>query len=166
MNEENKSEIDFDVRIISLEPMRVASIRVISKNPEQDAWEKIQTWADKHGLLDNLERHPVFGFNNPDPSHEREEYGYEFWIKIDSEFQVEKEIKDKNFKGGLYAVTTTPLIIDSEMPIIPAWKKLAEWVKNSDKYEYDTHQWLEKALNPKASPEELVLDLHCPIKEL
>lgn len=165
MNEETKKTTDLDVRIITLEPMRVASVRAIGKSPENDAWAKMQSWADEKGLLDNLEKHPVFGFNNPDPSPDKEEYGYEFWIKIDSEIQPEGDINVKDFKGGLYAVTTTRLIIDPESNIIPAWKKLATWVKKSSKYDFGAHQWLEKALNPRASPENLVLDLYCPIKE-
>lgn len=168
MNEkttEQKVKTDLDVLIITLEPMRVASVQAISKSPEGEAWGKMQAWAEEHGLLDNIEKHPVFGFNNPDPSPDKEEYGYEFWIKIGSEIQSEGDIKVKEFKGGLYAVTTTRLIVDPETNIIPAWKKLAEWVKKSSEYEFGAHQWLEKALNPRAPPEELVLDLYCPIKE-
>lgn len=157
---------DFDVRIITLEPMRVASVRAIGKTPENDAWAKMQSWAEERGLLDNIEKHPVFGFNNPDPSPDKEEYGYEFWIKIGPEIQSEGEIEVKEFKGGMYAVTTTRLIVDPETNIIPAWKKLAEWVKKADKYDYGVHICLEKAINPRASPEDLVLDLYCPIKEI
>lgn len=165
MNEDTV-KIDLDVRILTLEPMRIASVRVLSKTPENDAWEKMQTWAGKHGLLDSIEKHPVFGFNNPEPSPDKEEYGYEFWIKVGSEIQPEGDIKIKEFKGGLYAVTTTRLIVDPELNIIPAWKKLAEWVKKSPKYDYGSHQWLEKLLNPSAVPEDLVLDLYCPVKEV
>ncbi|MFX0015048.1 MAG: GyrI-like domain-containing protein [Promethearchaeota archaeon] len=165
MNEEPKIGMDLDVRILTLEPMRVARVQVISKSPEQDAWTKMQAWAAKYRLLDNIQEYPVFGFNNPDPSPDKEEYGYEFWIKIPAEIQPEGEIKERNFKGGLYAVTTTRIIID-ESNIIPAWKKLAEWVKKSNRYDFGSHQWLEKIINPKAPPEDLILDLHCPIKEV
>ena len=37
---------DLDVRIEELEPMHVASFRVVSENPEQDAWKKLTLWAD------------------------------------------------------------------------------------------------------------------------
>lgn len=166
MNEEPKIQIDLDVRITTLEPMRVASIHEISKSPEDDAWNKMRSWAEKHGFLDDLKKHPVFGFNNPDPSPDKEEYGYEFWLKIDTNFQPEEDIKVKEFKGGLYAVTTTRLITDPEADIIPAWPKLIEWVKKSSKYDFGTHQFLEKAIDPNVPPEELVLDLYCPIKEV
>lgn len=162
MKEEIKLELD--VRIVSLEPMRVASVRAISKSPEVEAWTQMKTWSEKQGLLDNPEEHPVFGFNNPDPSPNKENYGYEFWIKIDPEIQPEGDIEVKEFTGGLYAVTTTRLIVNSDN-IIPSWKKLAEWVNKSSKYDFGTHQYLEKHINPRASPEDLILDLYCPIKE-
>ncbi|MFW9905093.1 MAG: effector binding domain-containing protein [Candidatus Thorarchaeota archaeon] len=163
---EETIKMDLDVRIVTLEPMRVASVHVISKNPENDAWAKIQIWADRYVLLDDTKKHPVFGFNNPDPSPGKEEYGYEFWIKIPPEIQPEGEIKEKNFRGGLYASTTTRLFADPGSNIIPAWKKLAKWVKNSNKYDFGSHRWLERIINPTSPPEDLVLDLLCPIKEV
>ncbi|MFX0122580.1 MAG: effector binding domain-containing protein [Candidatus Hodarchaeota archaeon] len=165
MNEES-IKMDLDVRITTLDPMRVASVHVISKNPENDAWTKMQAWANKYELLDDIKEHPVFGFNNPDPSPGKEEYGYEFWIKISPEIQPEGEIKEKTFKGGLYAFTTTRLFADAGSNIIPAWKKLAKWVKNSSKYDFGSHQSLERIINPNSPPEDLILDLLCPIKEV
>jgi Methyltransferase domain len=34
------------------------------------------------GLLKDPEQHPVFGFNNPNPSPDRKQYGYEFWMRV------------------------------------------------------------------------------------
>jgi hypothetical protein len=48
--------------------MRVASVCSISAHPEITAWNKMQAWAEPLGLLDDIESHPVFGFNNPSPS--------------------------------------------------------------------------------------------------
>jgi DNA gyrase inhibitor GyrI/DNA-binding transcriptional ArsR family regulator len=161
----SKIKTDLDVRIITLDPMRIASVRATGKDigaPESKAWNIMSTWAEEEGLLDNLEKHPVYGFNNPDPSPDREEYGYEFWIKIGSDIQPKKDIEVKDFSGGVYAVTTTRRMVEDD--VTPAWKKLAEWVKTS-KYEFGNHQLLEKPLNPRAKPEDLILDLYCPIKE-
>jgi len=71
-----------DVRIEELEPMRVASVRAVSESPEHDAWEKLESWADAKGYLGNVEEHPIFGFNNPNPSPDRKDYGYEFWLRV------------------------------------------------------------------------------------
>ncbi|MFX1534906.1 MAG: effector binding domain-containing protein [Promethearchaeota archaeon] len=168
MSEEQK--IDLEVRIVRLEPMRVASVRVISETPENDAWEKMRAWAEPRGLLDDLEQHPVFGFNNPDPSPERKEYGYEFWIRIGSDLESDGEVEIKQFEGGLYAVTTCNLYEDMQSEFfqtegwMPSWKNLVQWVKSS-KYEFGKHQHLEKAHDPNAAEKDFILDLYCPIKE-
>jgi len=73
---------ELKVRIEELEPMRVASVKVVSESPENDAWEKLRSWADARGYLGNVAEHPVFGFNNPNPSPDRKEYGYEFWLRV------------------------------------------------------------------------------------
>ncbi len=161
---------EFKVRIEKLEPMHIASVRVISKTPEQDAWKKMRAWAEPRGLLENSEKHPVFGFNNPDPSPDRQEYGYEFWIGVEPGTQTEGEVETKEFQGGLYAVTTCNLKeeIQSEFfqkeGYLESWKKIVDWVKSSE-YNFGKHQCLEKAHDPGASEEELVLDLYCPIEK-
>jgi DNA gyrase inhibitor GyrI/DNA-binding HxlR family transcriptional regulator len=161
---------ELKVRIVRLEPMHVASVRAISQTPEHDAWEKMRAWAESTGLLEDLDKHPVFGFNNPPPSPDRNEYGYEFWIRVEPETKPEGEVKIKGFKGGLYAVTTCNLKEELESEFfekegyLESWKKLVEWVKNS-KYRYGKHQGLEKTHDPTASEEELILDLYCPIEE-
>ncbi len=159
-----------EVKIVKLEPMRVASVRVISTTPEHDAWEKMRSWAEPRGLLENIERHPVFGFNSPNPSPGRKEYGYEFWIRVDPDTPPEGDVEIKRFEGGLYAVTTCKLKeeIDSEFfrkeGYLESWKNITDWVKSS-KYKFGKHQCLEKAHEPGASEEELILDLYCPIEE-
>jgi DNA gyrase inhibitor GyrI len=159
-----------EVRIVLLEPMRVASVKALGKTPERDAWEKIRAWAGPKGLLEDVEKHPVFGFNNPNPSPGQEEYGYEFWIRVDSDAEPEGEIEIKDFEGGLYAVATCRLKEDMESELskeigfLGTWKKLGEWVQAS-RYDMGRHQWLEKAQNPGAPEDELILDLYCPIQE-
>lgn len=161
---------EFKVQVVRLEPMRVASARVISETPEKDAWETMRAWAEPQGLLEDLTEHPVFGFNNPNPSAGRKEYGYEFWIRVGSDAEPEGDIQMKEFEGGLYAVTTCRLKDELESDFfqkegyLESWKKLVDWVKAS-KYTYGTHQCLEKAHDPGASEEALVLDLYCPIEE-
>ena len=78
---------------------------------------------------------------------------------------MDADISTLEYSGGLYAVTNTRLF-PVEDDIIPAWKKLAEWVKNSKEYDFDHRPMLEKHLNPKATLENLILELYCPIKEI
>lgn len=161
---------EFKVKIVKLEPMRVASVQAISKTPEHDAWEKMRAWAEPKGLLEDIEKHPVYGFNNPNPSPGKGEYGYEFWIRVGPEMKPDGETEIKEFEGGLYAVTTCNLKeeIESEFfqkeNYLESWKKIVDWVKSS-KYKFGKHQCLEKAHDPGASEEELILDIYCSIEE-
>jgi len=164
MTEEAETMADLGVSIVTLEPMRVASVRAISETPERDAWKKARAWALPRGLLDDVEEHPVFGFNNPDPSPDRKEYGYEFWIRIGPEIEPEGEIEAKEFAGGLYAVTTCEVRGDPWETIPAAWKRLLDWCRSS-RYRMGNHQWLEKVRDPRASEGDLVLDLYLPIEE-
>ena len=165
---------DLFVQVIELEPMRVASVRAFSESPENDAWEKLRAWAEPQGLLDDLNKHPVFGFNNPNPSPGQKEYGYEFWIRMGAHFQGDNEIEAKDYDGGLFAVTTCKPWdeIHSDFakehgPFLESWKKLIDWVILSEKYETDeSRQCLEKAHDPNAPFKDLVLDLYQPVKEV
>jgi len=160
----------FEVKIVKLEPMRVASARAISTTPEHDAWEKMRSWAEPRGLLEDIDKHPVFGFNSPDPSPGRKEYGYEFWIRVEPDTQPTGDVEIKKSKGGLYAVTTCKLKEELESEFfkkegyLESWKNIVDWVKSS-KYKMGKHQCLEKAHEPGPSDEELILDLYCPIEE-
>ena len=161
---------ELEVKIVRLEPMRVASARAVSETPEHDAWEKMRAWAEPKGLLEDIEKHPVFGFNNPDPSPARKEYGYEFWINVGSDIEPSGAVELKEFQGGLYAVTTCNLKeeIESEFfqkeGYLESWKKIVDWVKASE-YSFGKHQCLEKAHDPGATEQELVLDLYCSIEK-
>ncbi len=158
-----------EVRIVKLEPMCIASVRTISMTPEHDAWEKMRSWAEPRGLLEDIDRHPVFGFNNPDPSPSQKEYGYEFWIRVEPDTKPSRDVEIKKFHGGLYAVTTCKLKEELESKFfkkegyLESWKNLIAWVKSS-KYKFGKNQCLEKAHEPGASEEELILDLYCPIE--
>jgi len=158
------------VEIVNLEPMIVASVHATSTTPESDAWKKMRAWAEPRGLLEDIDKHPVFGFNSPDPSPGKKEYGYEFWIRVEPDTKPSGEVEIKKFKGGLYAVTTCKLKEELESEFfkkngyLKSWKDIVDWVKSS-KYRYGKHQCLEKAHEPGASEEELILDLYCPIEE-
>lgn len=161
---------DFEARIEVLEPIMIASVHAFGESPEQKAWEKMEAWAGPIGLLDDIGRHPVFGFNNPDPSLDSDEYGYEFWLVVDSEVESKPGIELKRFEGGLYAVTTCNLSdeVNSEFFLsegyLESWKKLYDWVEESS-FKQGGHQALEKPLDPRVAESELVLDLYFPIEK-
>ncbi len=150
--------MELDVRIVELEPMRVASFRAISGTPEHDAAKLLTDWAQGKGYLNDLEKHPVFGFNNPNPSKGKREYGYEFWIKVDDDYS-EEGLTLKDVGGGRYAVTTCYQLSQ----IGELWMRLFNWVKENG-YECREAECLEKTHDFSASDDELVLDLYEPIK--
>jgi DNA gyrase inhibitor GyrI len=160
--EEKMREIE--VRIVRLEPMRVAAARAISESPERDAWQTLCAWAEPRGLLNDVENNPVFGFNNPNPSPNRPTYGYEFWVRVDPDQEPEGEIVLKDFEGGRYAVTTCRLQGDPSGTLPEVWRKLWEWVEASNYRWRKTHE-LEKPRDPLVPPQDLVLDLLLPIEE-
>jgi DNA gyrase inhibitor GyrI/DNA-binding HxlR family transcriptional regulator len=158
---------DIQVEIVQLEPMTVARVQAISKSPEDDAWKKMYSFAEPRGLLKDQKKNPIFGFNNPNPSAGKEEYGYEFWIRIDPDMKLEEGVEKKEFKGGLYAVTRCNLtkeMTSSTGEELQSWVKLTEWLKSSG-YKKGKHQWLEKSINPNKPDEDILLDLCLPIEK-
>jgi DNA gyrase inhibitor GyrI len=153
------------VHIVKLEPMRVASVRVVSETPEVDAWGKLRNWAEPLGILQDDENHPIFGFNNPNPQPDSKEYGYELWIKVGPEVESGGDVEVKDYPGGLFAVTTCKLTGDpSGRNILETWRALLEWVKTSQ-YKWRQVHELEKVHDPMASEIDIILDLYLPIEE-
>ena len=151
---------ELEVRIIKLEPMRVASAYGFGEQPEYEAWEKILTWANSLGITD-FEGYRFFGFNNPNPSPGNPNYGYEQWMTVDADAQPGEGIEIKEFPGGLYAVTRC----EGLQHITDIWKQLAVWREES-KYKEAHHQWLEECFTPQAEKlEDYVFDLYAPIAE-
>lgn len=149
-----------NVKFERLLPMRVVSFHAISESPEKDAWMKLREWAEPKGLLIDFDEHPIFGFNNPNPKPGEKNYGYEFWIKVDSSFKSDKSIIVKDIPEYLYAVSTCFNLEN----IGRDWKNLVEWAKKKEyKIKYDVN-CLEKH-NPDSTIDNLILDLYLPIEE-
>jgi DNA gyrase inhibitor GyrI len=156
---------DLAVRIVKLEPLRVASFHGFGPSPEALAAAKLAAWAGPRGLLTDLTRPRIFGFNNPNPSAGSPNYGYEFWLVVGPEFvasedEAESDMRIRDFPGGLYAVTRCQGVEN----IGATWGRLAQWLTES-RYGHAGHQWLEEHLNPSfpVPGDELLLDLYAPI---
>jgi DNA gyrase inhibitor GyrI len=155
---------ELDVRIVKLDPMRVASFLGFGPSPEDEAFKQLTPWAKDKGLLENVEKHRIFGFNNPNPSPGSPNYGYEVWIVIDPDMEVGKDVKSLEFGGGLYAVAQC-IVPKGDFEVIGiTWKKLVAWREDS-KYKCSSHQWLEESIPTDLPDTEFVLDLYLPIAE-
>lgn len=148
-----------DVRIVELEPMRVASVLAYDKEPEMKAWGKLLGWAQTHHHMDKP--HRAFGFNNPSPAPGSPNYGYEVWLTVGSEVNTDDIVKVQAFPGGKYAVTRCMGVSN----IFNTWQELLKWVETSP-HQPSQHQWLEEHIKfgPDVSPDEFILDLYLPIK--
>lgn len=152
---------NLQVRVVTLDPIRVASAYGFGANPEGIAFEKIEAFAVANNLLEEGKLPSTFGFNHPDPSPGSPNYGYEIWLPIAEDVQEQGEINIKNIPKGLYAVTRFTGLLN----IGEVWKRLAKWREGS-KYKIGTHQWLEHLLSPPDYPiEAYVFDLYLPIAE-
>jgi DNA gyrase inhibitor GyrI len=152
-----------NVRIVQLEPMRVASAHGFGAGPEGIAWDKLSRWARQRGLWHDDPRRRYFGFNNPSPSAGSPNYGYESWMTVGPEVESEGEITVKQVPDGLYAVTR----IEVKEPgddIPNQWKQLVAWVETSQ-YHHARHQWLEETFFAEdPDPLNFTLDLYLPIR--
>jgi len=153
-----------NVQIIKLEPMRFASFYGFGKEPETIAWNKLEAWAKPREMWQKFEKHPVFGFNNPDPSPVSPNYGYELWIRVGPEVEADENMRITEFYGGLYAVMRCPVPKGDYEVIGKNWKKLVAWRENS-RYHHGAHQWMEKSVENDDPEIEFILDLYLPIVE-
>lgn len=152
------------VHVVTVEPMRIASAYGFGHNPEEQAWQRLVAWAGPKGLLENRNAHPVFGFNNPNPTEQNSKYGYEFWIKVDPGTEPDGEIRIAEFNGGTYAVARCEAGSDPGATIPATWKSLADWCKENNR-RFAHHQPMEKIMSDPGDPAHLELELYCPIVE-
>ena len=161
---------EFDVHLVRLEKLRVASLHGFGTEPELQAWEKLADFSGAKGYLKDLQHHRIFGFNNPDPTPGSPNYGYELWISVDPEVVAEGEVEIKEFLGGLYAVRRCEASGDPYEVIPAAWQQLVVWREQSP-YQPGSQQWLEEFLRPdgkglvETAAGAWILDLYLPLAE-
>jgi len=158
----NKKENELEVQFIRLMSMRVVSFHAISETPEDDAWKKLREWAEPLGYFEDLEKNPIYGFNNPNPTPGKKEYGYEFWLVVDSDFKSD-EVVIKDIPETFNVVTRCHVEVP-ERDIPDAWKKILEWIKKH-KVKIAGKCGLEKVIIPSHSGEGFILDIYIPVEE-
>ncbi|MBY9078798.1 effector binding domain-containing protein [Paenibacillus sp. HN-1] len=121
-----------NVRIVHVPPGTVAASHYEGENPEEHAGNQLAEFLQRSQLYSIKPDARVFGFNHPNPSHERPYYGYELWVTIPEDMEVPAPLLKKQYSGGLYAAHTITLGNFHE------WKLLSDWVcQDNPKYEPD-----------------------------
>ncbi len=150
-----------EIQIVHLQPMRMASAYGFGEHPEDQAWQQLANWARPRGFLDNIEAHPIFGFNNPYPTPDSPKYGYEFWIKVAREVEPDGQIRIVEFLGGAYALGRCE--VQGHPETIPtSWQNLVQCCRDNNRV-FGKHQALEGFVGTPDDLDHLVLDLYCPI---
>jgi DNA gyrase inhibitor GyrI len=152
---------DLEVKIVQMEPVRVASAHGFGASPEEQAWSKILAFAESKGLDPKKAR--FFGFNNPNPSPGSPNYGYEQWMTVGPDVKAEGEITIKEIPSRQYAVAHCEGLSN----IGDVWRQLVLWFEDSP-YKKPPHwyQGLEELhAGPDVPPEDFVFDLYLPIAE-
>lgn len=120
------------VRILHLPPCTVASYQFIGENPEETVGDVVSEFVQKSRLYEKKPDARMFGFNHPNPGVlENGIHGYEVWVTIPEDMEVEAPMEKKKFAGGLYAVLTIPF------PEFQLWENLLRWGNENPDFEPD-----------------------------
>ncbi len=156
----HKDELKFE--FIRLLPMRVISFHAVSDTPENDAWIKLRSWAEPRGYFEDLDNHPIYGFNNPNPRLGEKVYGYEFWLVVEPDYETD-DVTVKDVPESFNVVTRCH--VEDPMKDIPkAWGKLLDWIKTNN-VKFAGKCGLEKIIDSSHSSGEFILDIYIPIVE-
>jgi DNA gyrase inhibitor GyrI len=164
MKKEPEMEDTFEVKIAQLEPMYVASFPAYGASPEEEAWNRLVAWARPLGLLDDPQKHRIFGFDTAGPSPSGDNRGYEFWIQVEPGFQPGGDVKIKPFSGGKYAVYRIQKVGNPWETIPSSWQALVLWHEDSP-YKMGKAQCLEEHIGTADAPlAECSMDLYLSIE--
>ncbi|WP_099469042.1 effector binding domain-containing protein [Konateibacter massiliensis] len=136
-NANEKIESKMDIRILYLPPTTVAASQYIGENPEEESGNRLAAFIKENNLTVVKPDFRVYGFNNPSPNEECENYGYEFWVSVPKEMDVKLPLVKKEFEGGLYAAHCI------KMGDFHEWKLFMDQMKASKEYDIDWREPLE-----------------------
>jgi AraC family transcriptional regulator len=154
-----------EVKIVRLEPLRVASVAAFCASPEHDAWSAMIAWLKQRELWQGGRGRRFYGFDQPVGPTGSPNRGYEVWAEVGPDVQPGGPAVIKDFPGGLYAVTRVA-VTDPWRDIPSTWERLVAWVEQSH-YTAGRHQWLEQSYfeDGELFDNNFTLDLHMPIRE-
>lgn len=119
---------DQDVRIVYLPPATVASIHCIGNKPEDRTSDMMRQFVATMKLARVKPDFRHYGFNHPNGTND-DDHGYENWVTIPHDMDVQAPFVKKHFAGGLYAAHTI------FFGAFEAWHWLWQWVENNDRFD-------------------------------
>jgi DNA gyrase inhibitor GyrI len=150
---------ELNVRIVDMEPMRVAVSHGFGASPEMEAGDKMLAFLEARGLaFDNVR---WYGFNSPNPSPGSPNYGYDVWATIEPGVEAEGDITIREVPARRYAVARCEGLEN----IGEVWKQLVLWFEDSA-YEKPAYwcECLENLLTHPVTPfDRYVFDLYLPV---
>lgn len=160
------SNIYSEISIKSLEPMKVASYRIISQNPEEEVMEYMNNWARKNEL-NKQENMRNFGFDVPVSKEQAEKglRGYEYWLTVSDTAVESDKVKIKYIEADEYAVLRITNPFENPFDTIPqGWKQLNDWVMNGEykTTNYNNRYWLEEVIQEGNTT---YMDIYYPVKD-
>ncbi|MBK7103782.1 MAG: GyrI-like domain-containing protein [Ignavibacteriae bacterium] len=147
-----------EVNIKKIEPNRFASFYGFGKQPEEEAMNKLLRWCQKRNINIDDRENIIYGFNNPNPTPEISEYGYEFWFKVNIDERPEEDVRIIEYHGGNYAIAEC---IGAEN-MFQTWQALYKWCVDN-KYRIGHHQALERIIENISDINKIRIELCCPV---
>ncbi len=151
-----------EVRLVVLEPMRVAWFRAKGKEPEHVAIAYLQRW-----LLAQRLRHSeavrIFGFDVEVSGAEQKRgfRAYEAWAPVPANVRPNDGVGIRHVPGGLFAVLRVrDALVDPYARIPVGWKRLSGWIQRSRQYRLTEGPCLEEHV---AMGGAVHLDLFVPV---
>ncbi len=132
-NEELMKMESKDVRIVYLPPMTIAAAYASGENCEGKALDMISKFTKESELLKIKPDARSFGFDcsKGAASIGENSHVYEVWVSVPDNMEIPQPLVRREFKGGLYAAHVLRAWDFQD------WRRLAEWVATSDKYDSD-----------------------------
>mgnify|MGYP001114666223 CR=1 FL=1 len=117
-----------NLKIISLPLMRTASFNVVSESPEDEALNRIITWAENENLMSTAR---IFGYNTTPYEPLQKKYGWAACVTIPDNVKIPDFLEEKKLPGGLYAS------LESTNEVYDSWQKLTILLKENNEYSID-----------------------------
>ena len=145
-----------DIRVVQLEPLRLATLVGTGLTPELNGWQMLLRWAQEHGCLDAKPAPRFFGY---DVWRAKDAHDYRVLMTVSENCCRDSQIDVITLPGGIYAVHR----VHGTRSIPGAWQQLDDWLNDSS-YQLGQHQWLEEHIRFIDLPEQdFLLDLYLPL---